>query len=94
MPCKTEHFRQFHRRAKEKRLKKDAGRARWGQFFRNGSSGTTNNKEGGRSSKIEDVKDELALNFSAGKLFYFTSRSSNCRVIKKEKQLRIAKRVV
>jgi len=58
-----------NRRAKEKRLKKDAGRARWGQFFRNGSgSGNngTNGKDGGRSSKIDDLKDDLVINFPSG----------------------------
>lgn len=60
-----------NRRAKEKRLKKDAGRARWGQFFRNGSGGGAGGggggggaKEGGgRSSKIGDLKDDLVINF-------------------------------
>jgi len=60
-----------NRRAKEKRLKKDAGRARWGQYFRNGGSngGTIGvNKDGSRASKIEDLKDDLIIGFSSGKL--------------------------
>ena len=62
-----------HRRAKEKRLKKDAGRARWGQFFRNGSgsgNGGANGKDGGRSSKIDDLKDDLVINFPSGKTWF------------------------
>ena len=60
------------RRAKEKRLKKDAGRARWGQYFRNGGTngGTIGiNKDGSRTSKIEDLKDDLIIGFSSGKSF-------------------------
>ncbi|XP_046449352.1 LIM/homeobox protein Lhx3-like isoform X1 [Daphnia pulex] len=59
-----------NRRAKEKRLKKDAGRARWGQYFRNGGSngGTLGvNKDGSRASKIEDLKDDLIIGFSSGR---------------------------
>lgn len=65
----------FDRRAKEKRLKKDAGRARWGQYFRNGNgTGGSNggsigvSKDGIRASKIEDLKEDLILGFSSGKL--------------------------
>jgi LIM homeobox protein 3/4 len=63
-----------NRRAKEKRLKKDAGRARWGQYFRNGGSngGTLGvNKDGSRASKIEDLKDDLIIGFSSGKPFTY-----------------------
>lgn len=63
-----------NRRAKEKRLKKDAGRARWGQYFRNGGSngGTLGvNKDGSRASKIEDLKDDLIIGFSSGKRFTY-----------------------
>ena len=63
----------FNRRAKEKRLKKDAGRARWGQYFRNGGSngGTIGvNKDGSRASKIEDLKEDLIIGFSSGKLLF------------------------
>ncbi|KAI9563370.1 hypothetical protein GHT06_010831 [Daphnia sinensis] len=63
-----------NRRAKEKRLKKDAGRARWGQYFRNGNgTGGSNGgtigvgKDGSRASKIEDLKDDLILGFSSGR---------------------------
>ena len=68
---------ELHRRAKEKRLKKDAGRARWGQFFRNGSGGSggsgSGSKEGGRSSsKIDDIKDDLVLNFPSGESTFFS----------------------
>ena len=60
----------LNRRAKEKRLKKDAGRARWGQFFKNCNgtgvvSGPTS-KDGSRSSKLDDLKDDLGINFSSG----------------------------
>lgn len=57
-----------YRRAKEKRLKKDAGRARWGQYFRNGN-GTAGNggKDGSRTSKLEDMKDDLIIGFSGKK---------------------------
>ncbi|KAK4028230.1 hypothetical protein OUZ56_017510 [Daphnia magna] len=61
-----------NRRAKEKRLKKDAGRARWGQYFRNGNgTGGSNggsigvSKDGIRASKIEDLKEDLILGFSS-----------------------------
>lgn len=65
-------FFQFNifRRAKEKRLKKDAGRARWGQYFRNGNGNVSNtgivNKDGNRTSKMEDIKDDLLIGFSSG----------------------------
>lgn len=40
------------RRAKEKRLKKDAGRSRWGQYFRSMKPGS-----GGRSGKDRGSRD-------------------------------------
>lgn len=65
-------FGHFSRRAKEKRLKKDAGRARWGQYFRNGNGSGTNGgaigKDGSRTAKLEDMKDDLIIGFSSGKL--------------------------
>lgn len=68
-PCTSNDF---DRRAKEKRLKKDAGRARWGQYFRNGNAGSNGGtigvgKDGSRASKIEDLKEDLILGFSSGK---------------------------
>ena len=67
-------WRDFYllRRAKEKRLKKDAGRARWGQYFRNGNGATNNGgsigiaKDGSRTTKMEDMKDDLILGFASG----------------------------
>ena len=57
-----------NRRAKEKRLKKDAGRTRWGQYFRGlkpstsptRSSGTPNGEKRGDS----DRESELELDYT------------------------------
>lgn len=54
----------IHRRAKEKRLKKDAGRTRWSQYFRS--------MKGGSSPRLDKLldKDELKVDldsFSHGK---------------------------
>jgi hypothetical protein len=47
----------FFRRAKEKRLKKDAGRARWGQYFRglkpNSSSPLQDKHDSDRESELD-----------------------------------------
>lgn len=50
----------FRRRAKEKRLKKDAGRTRWSQYFRSmkGGSGSP------RHDKLLD-KDELKIDLDS-----------------------------
>lgn len=51
----------FSRRAKEKRLKKDAGRTRWSQYFR-GMKGT-----GGHSPRHDKLldKDELKVDLDS-----------------------------
>lgn len=59
----------YFRRAKEKRLKKDAGRTRWSQYFRSmkGSSSP-------RLDKLLD-KDELKVDldsFSHGNIFFIS----------------------
>lgn len=52
------YFKIYFRRAKEKRLKKDAGRSRWSQYFRTmkGSISPRNDKD--------DLKVDLDSNFS------------------------------
>ena len=49
------------RRAKEKRLKKDAGRTRWSQYFRSMKGGSSP-----RHEKLHDKEDKMDLesNFS------------------------------
>lgn len=52
----------YSRRAKEKRLKKDAGRTRWSQYFRSMKGGSSP-----RSDKLldkDDLKVDLDSNFS------------------------------
>ncbi|KAG8248752.1 LIM/homeobox protein Lhx3 [Homalodisca vitripennis] len=46
----------YYRRAKEKRLKKDAGRTRWSQYFRS--------MKGGGSPR-HDPKDELKVDLDS-----------------------------
>lgn len=58
----------MNRRAKEKRLKKDAGRTRWSQYFRS--------MKGGSSPRLDKLldKDELKVDldsFSHGKYLLF-----------------------
>lgn len=48
------------RRAKEKRLKKDAGRTRWSQYFRSMKGGSSP----GRHDKLLD-KDELKIDLDS-----------------------------
>lgn len=52
------NYKLYFRRAKEKRLKKDAGRSRWSQYFRTmkGSISPRNDKD--------DLKVDLDSNFS------------------------------
>jgi len=47
------HFN-IYRRAKEKRLKKDAGRTRWGQYFRS----LKGSRSDGKSDMIKDSGDK------------------------------------
>lgn len=67
--CLTEIFAVLFRRAKEKRLKKDAGRTRWSQYFRS--------MKGGSSPRLDKLldKDELKvdLDFSHGKIYELSS---------------------
>lgn len=53
-------FRRIDRRAKEKRLKKDAGRTRWSQYFRSMKGGSSP----GRHDKLLD-KDELKIDLDS-----------------------------
>ena len=52
------------RRAKEKRLKKDAGRARWGQYFRSLKSSTSPCPMGGDKRVDSDRDSELELDYN------------------------------
>ncbi len=58
-----------NRRAKEKRLKKDAGRARWGQYFRGLKPATSPSRSGGTPSGDKargadsDRESELELDY-------------------------------
>lgn len=59
----------LNRRAKEKRLKKDAGRTRWSQYFRS--------MKGGSSPRLDKLldKDELKVDldsFSHGEYLFFS----------------------
>ncbi|XP_050721890.1 LIM/homeobox protein Lhx3-like isoform X8 [Eriocheir sinensis] len=61
-----------NRRAKEKRLKKDAGRTRWGQYFRSMKAGGRGDKRrGGDDDKSDadmdlDSHDDMMLDMSEG----------------------------
>lgn len=75
----SEDFNSFFRRAKEKRLKKDAGRTRWSQYFRSmkGASGSP------RPDKLLD-KDELKIDldsFSHNGEFQFHSITLCTRLV-------------
>ena len=57
-----------NRRAKEKRLKKDAGRTRWGQYFRGLKPSTSPSRSGGTPSGDKqrgdsDRESELELDY-------------------------------
>ena len=62
----------LHRRAKEKRLKKDAGRARWGQYFRclKGPLSPGREKRAGTDS---DRDSELELDYAQCEYCYTLS---------------------
>lgn len=53
-----------HRRAKEKRLKKDAGRTRWSQYFRSMKGGSSAGGGSPRHDKLLD-KDELKVDLDS-----------------------------
>ena len=54
-----------NRRAKEKRLKKDAGRTRWGQYFRGlKAAGTSPTRSGGSGDKQAESESELDLDYN------------------------------
>ncbi|KAF0297534.1 LIM/homeobox protein Lhx3 [Amphibalanus amphitrite] len=53
------------RRAKEKRLKKDAGRSRWGQYFRNMKPGEKR-RGGGSGEKTSESDDDTVYNNNDG----------------------------
>ena len=59
------------RRAKEKRLKKDAGRARWGQYFRSLKSSTSPCPMGGDKRVDSDRDSELELDYNHCKSISF-----------------------
>ena len=58
-----EIFMNICRRAKEKRLKKDAGRARWGQYFR-GLKGPISPGREKRAGTDSDRDSELELDYA------------------------------
>ena len=66
-----------NRRAKEKRLKKDAGRARWGQYFRTGLKSSSpvqgsaggGGGNGGERGRDSDRDSELELDYNNRKFF-------------------------
>ncbi len=66
------------RRAKEKRLKKDAGRARWGQYFRGlkpatsptGGGGGSNSDKHGGAGVDSDHESELDMDYNQCKIKY------------------------
>jgi len=66
------------RRAKEKRLKKDAGRTRWSQYFRSMKGGSSP-----RHEKLHDKEDKMDLesNFSHthGENVPSACKQSNCK---------------
>lgn len=53
-----------NRRAKEKRLKKDAGRQRWGQYFRNMKRSRGNSKSDKDSIQEEGVDSDAEVSFT------------------------------
>ena len=53
-----------NRRAKEKRLKKDAGRTRWGQYFRGLKAATSPTRSGGSGDKQAESESELDLDYN------------------------------
>ena len=71
-----------NRRAKEKRLKKDAGRARWGQYFRTGLKSSSpvqgsaggGGGNGGERGRDSDRDSELELDYNNRKYFLPCSR--------------------
>ena len=65
-----------NRRAKEKRLKKDAGRTRWGQYFRGLKAATSPSRSGGSGDKQRgdsDHESELDLDYNQCKSTPFLS---------------------
>lgn len=53
-----------NRRAKEKRLKKDAGRQRWGQYFRNMKRSRGSSKSDKDSIQEEGMDSDAEVSFT------------------------------
>lgn len=53
-----------NRRAKEKRLKKDAGRQRWGQYFRNMKRSRGSSKSDKDSTQEEGMDSDAEVSFT------------------------------
>lgn len=62
MPCLQVWFQ--NRRAKEKRLKKDAGRQRWGQYFRNMKRSRGTSKSDKDSIQEEGPDSDAEVSFT------------------------------
>lgn len=76
MPCLQVWFQ--NRRAKEKRLKKDAGRQRWGQYFRNMKRSRGTSKSDKDSIQEEGPDSDAEVSFT-GQCPEPRSRPGLCR---------------
>lgn len=76
-----------NRRAKEKRLKKDAGRQRWGQYFRNMKRSRGSSKSDKDSIQEEGIDSDAEVSFTgvASKLYLYLLKS----YFKKNKSLAV-----
>ena len=66
-----------NRRAKEKRLKKDAGRTRWGQYFRSLKPSSSPTRSGGtpnagKGQGDSDRESELDMDYAQCKIFCYS----------------------
>jgi LIM homeobox protein 3/4 len=68
-----------HRRAKEKRLKKDAGRTRWSQYFRSikGSGAGSSSPRSDKMDTKDSEREIIDSNYSHGSLFFAFSKYFN-----------------
>lgn len=66
-----------NRRAKEKRLKKDAGRQRWGQYFRNMKRSRGSSKSDKDSIQEEGMDSDAEVSFTGSVNNAITERSDS-----------------
>lgn len=72
-----------NRRAKEKRLKKDAGRQRWGQYFRNMKRSRGGSKSDKDSTQEDGMDSDAEVSFTG----LFSPKHTKPRKVKNKERM-------